>query len=595
MAKLEGSGTGLRPPLPFGSFLALGLFLLLSDSSALGAPPWNTRDELICRGASGVGFSYYWGGGCWCASGSNPCAPNLTGCPAGHCDPCYTAQETNGCMDCTPDSGCCVGGKSCSHSGTYGADCSGFVTKVWQVPNPIEVNDCGHGPYTANEFRFDRANWSVIPRAELLPGDALASSTHVVLYHYGDPWGSLMVYEARGCTYGIVHNSRTFDNTHTASRRINIADCACVSGQIQTEACGLCGTRSRSCQSDCQWSVWSDCTGQGVCSPGQTESELCGFCGTRSRSCVSSCVWGEWTECVGGGDCAPGTIEERDCCDCGSQSRSCDTTSCSWGPWSDCHGPDPAGGELRCDTGEQGICAAGLLRCVEGCLSCERLQEPTQEICNDLDDDCDGLLDNGPPQTLGVPPPPFAARLIDFSYPRRLTPGEESTCWAVFENVGASSWLPGQIWLGAAPRPNGEPSLLSDASSWLAHDVPAIVHEEVPPGATMQLVFRIRAALALDSDTVETFVLLAPSGLPMLCPSPSVTLIVGPRLRSPGASSNHDVEPGPEPGMAASPRDAGLTIGGCGCRAGSDGCPWTPLVLLALFALMRGFTRSKNG
>lgn len=98
--------------------LLLGLLLL---PSAAWAPPPMSRDEILCRAGSGVGFSYHRGGGCWCANG---CVPDL-GCPAGSC--------TGNCPNCR-------------HSGRYGADCSGFVNNVWQMPDVQDIRHCSHGP-----------------------------------------------------------------------------------------------------------------------------------------------------------------------------------------------------------------------------------------------------------------------------------------------------------------------------------------------------------------------------------------------------------------------------------------------------------------
>jgi hypothetical protein len=46
-----------------------------------------------------------------------------------------------------------------------------------------------------------------------------------------------------------------------------------------------------------------------------------------------------------------------------------------------------------CVTGQQGVCAAGTQRCVVGSLSCLQTAMPSTELCNGLDDDCDGTFD----------------------------------------------------------------------------------------------------------------------------------------------------------------------------------------------------------
>jgi hypothetical protein len=48
-----------------------------------------------------------------------------------------------------------------------------------------------------------------------------------------------------------------------------------------------------------------------------------------------------------------------------------------------------------CDTGLEGVCAAGTLQCRSGDLTCMPAQQSRQEQCNGLDDDCDGVVDNG--------------------------------------------------------------------------------------------------------------------------------------------------------------------------------------------------------
>ncbi|MCC6336990.1 MAG: hypothetical protein IT380_23725 [Myxococcales bacterium] len=46
-----------------------------------------------------------------------------------------------------------------------------------------------------------------------------------------------------------------------------------------------------------------------------------------------------------------------------------------------------------CLTNELGECAAGTVTCVVGALSCASAKDPSAELCNGLDDDCDGMTD----------------------------------------------------------------------------------------------------------------------------------------------------------------------------------------------------------
>jgi hypothetical protein len=62
----------------------------------------------------------------------------------------------------------------------------------------------------------------------------------------------------------------------------------------------------------------------------------------------------------------------------------------------DCDGQvdqgDPGGG-AACETGLLGACGQGTLRCVDAALSCVA-QEPVAESCNGVDDDCNGEVDD---------------------------------------------------------------------------------------------------------------------------------------------------------------------------------------------------------
>jgi hypothetical protein len=55
------------------------------------------------------------------------------------------------------------------------------------------------------------------------------------------------------------------------------------------------------------------------------------------------------------------------------------------------------GSGAACSTGKPGICAAGTTVCSGGGLSCQQNAQPHAETCNGLDDDCDGAVDNGNP------------------------------------------------------------------------------------------------------------------------------------------------------------------------------------------------------
>lgn len=155
-----------------------------------GVAPEVSRIFEMARSA--VGYSYYWGHGSW---------------------------GTNGL-----DHGACSGScPSCTHSGRYGADCSGFVAKVWQIPSASPVTTDAH-PYSTYDFVNSTRHWSRVDRPMTRPGDAMVynsgGSGHIFLVESGsDPWGSVWVFEARGCATGIVHNLRSAPTNYTTIRR----------------------------------------------------------------------------------------------------------------------------------------------------------------------------------------------------------------------------------------------------------------------------------------------------------------------------------------------------------------------------------------
>lgn len=168
-----------------------------SDTSQ--PPPTNSdpRAQAIARAQSGVGFSYYWGGGAWDPAGANDA--NAGVCSGGSC----------------PD---------CTHSGRYGADCSGFAAKVWQVPDSNTVLTTHSHPFSTVTFTHSsNALWTTVDRGQALMGDAFTYNVdgkgHIFVFASGDGWGHMYTYESRSCSVGIVYNLRTADSRYKVIRR----------------------------------------------------------------------------------------------------------------------------------------------------------------------------------------------------------------------------------------------------------------------------------------------------------------------------------------------------------------------------------------
>ncbi len=220
----------------------------------------------------------------------------------------------------------------------------------------------------------------------------------------------------------------------------------CVTGQP-----GACGTGATSCVSGalsctqtvqpgpevCEGHVDESCNGQVdegcACTNGETRSCYGGAPGTQGvGACTAgsqACVGGNWAACVG--QVVP-TVEtcdgiDNDCngaIDNGLGTLSCGVGQCQTtapacangqpgvctplaaqpeicdGLDNDCNGAidngNPGGGG-NCNTGNQGICAAGTVTCVAAALTCQQNQGAHGESCNGLDDDCDGQADENNP------------------------------------------------------------------------------------------------------------------------------------------------------------------------------------------------------
>ena len=141
----------------------------------------------------------------------------------------------------------------------------------------------------------------------------------------------------------------------------------------------------------------------------------CGACGVlcNLRNANSSCQSGHCVIL----SCADGFVDldriaengcEYECSACERTEGSCQAghTCCTESGDETCNGLDDdcdgevdegnPGGGLSCGSG-YGICHTGTTRCLDGRIVCEGASEPQQEICDGLDNDCDGEVDENNP------------------------------------------------------------------------------------------------------------------------------------------------------------------------------------------------------
>ena len=156
----------------------------------------------------------------------------------------------------------------------------------------------------------------------------------------------------------------------------------------------LCsGVADEACPADFFEPVTTVCNPSGdVCDP----DELCA--GVAGQACPADTVEPDGTSCADGTvcngaetcqagactagiapNCADGNVCTADFCDA---ALGCDSTNV----------PDGSLGVV-CDTGLLGVCADGVQFCTTGSLSCQQNVESSEEICDGLDNDCDGDVD----------------------------------------------------------------------------------------------------------------------------------------------------------------------------------------------------------
>ncbi len=173
-------------------------------------------------------------------------------------------------------------------------------------------------------------------------------------------------------------------------------DCDGTADEMLTRACGSGVGTCRAGTQTCTDGSWSTCTGETLptletCDnrdqdcDGRTDEGVSRACGSSTGICrpgTETCSAGAFGACTGG--VGPGT----EACD-GSLDENCDGTvdegcGCT------------TGATRACGT-STGVCVAGTQTCDASgnWAPCMGATGPTPEVCNMLDDDCDGMADEG--------------------------------------------------------------------------------------------------------------------------------------------------------------------------------------------------------
>ncbi|MCB9540421.1 MAG: hypothetical protein H6704_29745 [Myxococcales bacterium] len=176
--------------------------------------------------------------------------------------------------------------------------------------------------------------------------------------------------------------------------------------------CGDCGPTPRELCNG----VDDDCDGR----VDETLLNACGACGPPPREVCNRVD----DDCDGGADEG---LPQNECGLCEGLAEVCN------GVDDDCDGVTdeqvPGVGDA-CLTGGPGICAEGVMQCPLGALRCVSLQPPADDVCNGVDDDCDGRFDET--NTIAeVALTPDAPSIIDAA----LAPSPDGPLLAVWRRV----------------------------------------------------------------------------------------------------------------------------------------------------------------
>jgi Putative metal-binding motif len=303
------------------------------------------------------------------------------------CNPGESRTCGSGIGQCRP------GMQTCDPNGIWGGVCVGEVLPSSELCDNLD-NDC-------NGTVDEGAGCQCVPSEERPCGSSVGSCVQgLQACSPAGIWGD--------CVGEVGPTNETCDNLDNNCNALvdEGVGCQCNPGESRTCGSGIgqCRPGMQTCDPNGIWggvctgeviptaetcdNLDNNCNGvadEGVgcsCQPGSTR--VCGSgvgeCQTGEQTCTSAGIWG--STCVG----AVAPVDEI-----------CDNLD------NDCNGtPDDAilcacqPGSTRICGSSEGQCRAGMQTCQSDFTwnICTGVVWPTDEVCNNLDDDCDGVADN---------------------------------------------------------------------------------------------------------------------------------------------------------------------------------------------------------
>ena len=290
--------------------------------------------------------------GCVAGTPTNPDDGNA--CTTDACDP-QTGQVSNTAINCDDSNPCtddtCDPQTGCVHTNVAnGTPCpQGVCTNGVCGPECQTAGDCNdNNPCTNSTCQNNVCVHTAVANQTNCPGGTCNNGVCDTCPNAGNP-----------CQVGIGPCARVGKIVCQNGQ----GQCNVVPGPPSTEVCN-------GIDDDCDGQIDEGNPGGGAsCNTGQA-----GRCAAGTLTCINGSLI-----CKRNNEPAPET--------CNGLDDDCDGQVDEGNP----------GGGATCNTGMAGVCAQGTMTCMNGSLGCKPNNQPTQEVCNGLDDDCDGMVDEGNP------------------------------------------------------------------------------------------------------------------------------------------------------------------------------------------------------